>query len=257
MEDEIDVVIHLAALPNPARCEAKPESAIETNVSGTNVVLREASLRNCLFVFASSQTVYGGSERRSATETRPLNPSELYSLTKVVGEDMVRSYHSAGMIRGVILRISSVYGVGAWPNLEQMPGKMVADCIAKRAIKLISARNLRKPGGQIVDLIHIRDVCDAITRVVRKGDRTAGHVLNISSARGVPVINVARLVARIAQEKREIGDVKFHQVFRDTELIPRLVLSNTKAKSVLGWEPEIRLRQGIEELFEYAEPQLT
>lgn len=249
----VDVVVHLAAIPNAARCDSQPERAAETNISGTDLVLREASRHNCLFIFASSQTVYGGSGKLPANETMSPNPRDLYSLTKMAGENMVRSYHRAGLVRGVILRISSVYGAGAWANLEQIPGRMVADVIAKRAISLISSTNLRRPGGQIVDLIHVRDACDAIAEAVRKDERVEGEILNISSGTGVPVIEVARLVAKVARETRAIEDVRFLHAFRSTDLIPRLVLSNAKARSVLGWKPKIQLRQGIEELFKNVE----
>ncbi|MGP8068318.1 MAG: NAD-dependent epimerase/dehydratase family protein [Candidatus Bathyarchaeia archaeon] len=250
--DGVDVVVHLAAIPNPAMCGADPMRALKTNISGTEVALRESSRHNLLFIFVSSQTVYGGSRTGLAKESSPVVPRDLYSLTKLTGEYMVRSYHDAGFLRGVILRVSSVYGVGTRANLNQIPGKMVTDCVKRGEITLVSSENVRKPGGQVVDLVHVRDVVNAIRLAIEKGNQVAGECLNISSGRGYPVAAVGRLVASTAIRKGLVKRVVFHQASRPTTLIPRLVLSNAKTKRLLGWNPTILLREGIEELLQYA-----
>jgi nucleoside-diphosphate-sugar epimerase len=249
----VDVVVHLAAIPNPAKCEAEPGRALRTNISGTDAVLRESSRHDPLFIFASSQTIYGDASGPPANETLSPEPRDLYSLTKLAGESMVRGYHRAGMVRGVVLRVSSVYGVGARTNLEQIPGRMVADCISKGIITLVSSTNIHRPGGQIVDLVHVRDVCDAIANVIEKGDRVAGHCFNISSGKGFSVRRVAQLVAKIATEKGIAQSIRYRRAFRSVHMTPRLVLSNSKARSMVEWDPKIQLRKGIEELFDYVQ----
>jgi nucleoside-diphosphate-sugar epimerase len=220
---------------------------------GTALILSESSRYNPLFIFASSQTVYGDATGHKASETMPPEPKDLYSLTKTAGECMAMSYHMAGLLRAVILRISSVYGTGAWANLEQIPGRMVTDCITNGAITLVSSTNIEEPGGQIVDLIHVRDVCDAIVKSINNKHRVAGEVLNISSGRGVSVRDVALSVARIAGERGIRDNVHYRSTHRPIRMIPRLVLANAKAKRLIGWRPRIRLEQGIEELFDYVE----
>ena len=248
----VDVVVHLAAIPNPATCHADPMRALRTNISGTEVALRESSRYNLLFIFVSSQTVYGGSRKGLAKENSPVAPRDLYSLTKLTGEYMVKSYHDSGFLRGVILRVSSVYGVGTRANLNQIPGKMVADCVKRGEITLLSSENVYKPGGQVVDLIHIRDVVNAIRLAIKKGNKVGGECLNISSGKGFPVATVGRLVARAAIRKGLVKRVVFRHAYRSTTLIPRLVLSNSKSKRLLNWNPKIPLREGIEELLQYA-----
>jgi nucleoside-diphosphate-sugar epimerase len=248
----VDVVVHLAAIPNSAMCIADPIRAVRTNISGVEVALRASSGHNLLFIFVSSQTVYGGSRMGLAKETWPVAPKDLYSLTKLAGEYMVRSYDDAGLLRGVILRVSSVYGVGARANLNQIPGKMVADCLRSGEITLVASENIRKPGGQVVDLVHVRDVVNAIRLTIENGNEVAGECLNISSGRGYPVAAVGRLVAHTATKKGLVKGVVFRQAFRHTTLIPRLVLSNSRSRHLLGWKPTIALREGIEELFQYA-----
>ena len=250
--DGADVLVHLAAIPNPAICDADPIRALKTNISGTELALRESSRHDLLLIFVSSQTVYGGSRTGLAKENSPVAPRDLYSLTKLAGEYMVRSYHNAGLMRGVILRVSSVYGLGAQAKMSQIPGKMVVDCVKRGEITLVSSENIRKPGGQVVDLIHVRDVVNAIRLVVKNADHVAGECLNISSGRGCPVASVGRLVANTAIRKGLAKKIVFRQAFRPTRLIPRLVLSNSKSKRLLGWKPTIPLREGIEELFQYA-----
>ena len=248
-----DVVVHLAAIPNPARCDADPLRALRTNISGTELALRESSRHHPLFIFASSQTVYGDLGNSRASESTHPNPKDLYSLTKLAGEHMVQSYDRANLVRGVILRISSVYGIGAWPNLDQIPGRMVVDCIADRTMTLISSTNIRTPGGQVVDLVHVRDVCNAILKVIGNRDRVAGQVFNISSGKGVSVREVAGLVARVSRRMGNKGKVRYLRGFRSVEMVRSLVLSNAKARSIVGWQPVISLRRGVEEMVKYVQ----
>lgn len=251
-----DVVVHLAGIPNPAGCDADPFRALRTNITGTDLVLRESSHYCPLFIFASSQTIYGDSGKPRVSESTPPKPGDLYSLTKLAGESMVQSYDRAGLVRGVVLRISSVYGVGAWANLEQIPGRMVVEHINNGTITLISSTNIRTPGGQVVDLIHVRDVCNAIVKVIRNPHRARGHVLNISSGRGMSVRGVAHMVDRIVCKGRK-RSLRYLSGFRSTEMIRRLVLSNTQARSIIGWQPMISLQQGIQEMADYVQSRRT
>ena len=88
------IIMHLAAIPGVKPCRDQPKKAIETNIYGTHLLLEEAVNRNVeRFIFTSSAAVYGTPQQQPITEEHPLNPINLYGVTKVSGEKRVNACH--------------------------------------------------------------------------------------------------------------------------------------------------------------------
>ncbi|WP_263417251.1 NAD-dependent epimerase/dehydratase family protein [Terriglobus albidus] len=106
-------VIHLAALHFIPACNARPQHTLRINVEGTQAVmlacLRTISVRGV--VFASSGAVYGPDDRWHV-EDEPFEPTDVYGLSKVLGEQVVRHYTAEGNFGAASLRFANLYGPG-------------------------------------------------------------------------------------------------------------------------------------------------
>lgn len=126
---EIDSIIHLAAVPGIKRCEEEPEMAEEVNVGGTENVL-EFARKNDIekVIFASSAGVYGEIVEQPITENHPKDPLNLYSETKLRGEELFREYGENYGLSPTIMRMSNLYG----PNFQVKPNLTVVPRLSCR-----------------------------------------------------------------------------------------------------------------------------
>lgn len=124
-----DAVVHLAAIPNPRT--APPEVTFRTNVEGTWTVLRaaqEAGVRRV--VVASSDSVLGlhfnppdwRPQYLPVDEHHPVRPTEVYSLSKLLTEDVCRSFADSGALETVALRPTHIVFPHEWPELRERGG---------------------------------------------------------------------------------------------------------------------------------------
>ena len=105
---------HLAAVSGLEDCRKNPNETISTNVYGTYNVLELARKLDLRVVFTSSAAVYGAPLRTQVAEDPPLKPMNLYGVTKLAGEDLMRAYHDVYGVKTVVLRLRNVYGVGVF-----------------------------------------------------------------------------------------------------------------------------------------------
>ena len=88
--------------------------------------LEEAVKRNVeRFVFTSSAAVYGTPQKQPITEEHPLKPVNLYGVTKVSAEKLVNAYHTNSGLTTTILRLSNVYGLGAYTRWKTVAPRFV------------------------------------------------------------------------------------------------------------------------------------
>jgi UDP-glucose 4-epimerase len=106
-----DVIIHLAAIHYIPECDADPANAVSTNVTGT-VNLLAASPPGTRFVFASSGAVYEPDEKPHNEVTSALGPADIYGITKLQGEEYVRTFARDRGLPACIVRLFNVIGPG-------------------------------------------------------------------------------------------------------------------------------------------------
>ena len=126
MTEDTAVVVHMAAMPGLELCRKQPKKAIDTNVYGTHLLLEEAVTQNVeRFIFTSSAAVYGAPQQHPVAETHPLNPVNLYGVTKVAAEQLTNASHMTHGLATTILRLSNVYGISAYTRLNLVIPKFV------------------------------------------------------------------------------------------------------------------------------------
>lgn len=189
--EPFDLVFHLAAKISGHDSLFDPESYFSTNVDGTVRLLRAAKKwPGVRIVFASSSTVYGGSDEEVKREDQVPSPLSVYALTKLAGEHLLSLYAPLYGFDWVALRLFNVYGP------RQSPTHPYANVTCKFAHAAATGRGVRLYGDglQQRDFVFVDDVVDAMLTVARGCPR---RIYNVGTGVGTPILDLLRLVERI------------------------------------------------------------
>jgi UDP-glucose 4-epimerase len=222
----LDAVIHLAAIAAPKDCDNDPARAFNVNVNGTHQVLKMAYESGAKkFVFSSSAHVYDIPPRYLPTdEVHPLRLNNTYTTTKVLGEQLCELYYTNHRLSYIALRLYNAYGA------DQARGYFIPDMIAKAQVGDISLGG----GDTAKDFVHVDDVAQAFVKAVESPFVGA---INIGTEMGTPLRDVASVIAEAFGRKFEDGSSPY--------IATRMQADIRRAKQVLGWEPTIRLEEGL------------
>jgi UDP-glucuronate 4-epimerase len=232
-ENRFDAVVHLAAWAGVRPSLLNPKLYTEVNVNGTLNLLeaaREAGVRQ--FVFGSSSSVYGINCKVPFAEDDPIQqPISPYAATKAAGELLCHTFSHLYDLRTVCLRFFTVYGARQRPDLaihkfskliwEGKPLPMFGDGTTRR------------------DYTYIDDVVQGI-RAAIDYDRSLYEVFNLGESQTIELKNLIRLLeeslgkkAVIDRQPVQAGDV------------PLTYADITKARKLLGYNPQTKIEQGI------------
>lgn len=228
-----DGLFHLAALPRVQFSIDHPVESHDVNVNGTlSVLLAAKDGKVGKVIYTASSSAYGDQKTLPLVETMLPQPKSPYALQKYIGEHYCRVFSTVFGIRTVSLRYFNVYG----PRFD--PEGPYAQAIGK----FLKLRKEGKPltiwgdGEQTRDCVHVSDVVRANMLAFEKDSVGGGEVINIGSGKNVSVNEIARL----------IGGETAHETPR---IEPRNTRADiTKANALLGWEPTIKIENGIAEL---------
>ena len=223
---DVDAVIHLAAMANPRECDRSPGRAHLVNVHGTWNVLEMARKSGAhKFVFSSSAHVYGIPPLSLPTgEDAPLQPQSTYIVTKILGEELCKLYWRTYRLSYAVLRLFNTYG------LEQGPGFFIPDMLAKAKQGRIDLQGSHTSK----DFIYVTDVARAFVAAL---DAKVPCTLNVGSGREL-------LLYEVASEIAERFQASFHP--QDDGKATRMRADISFIKSVLGWEPKVSLKEGLD-----------
>ena len=225
-----DVVFHTAAVPRVPYSLEHPVETTDQNVTGTVSALTAAARAKVRrFVYSASGSAYGEQTTLPLVETMATNPVNPYGLQKYVGELFAKLWSETYGIETVSLRYFNVYGPGMDPNGPY------ALAIGKFAL----ARKNNEPitifgDGTITrDFTHVSDVVRANMLAIESPNVGKGEVINIGAGRQTSIKALAEMFG---------GEIVY--------AAPRIeahdsLADNRKAKELLGWEPRVRLEDGI------------
>jgi UDP-glucose 4-epimerase len=227
------LVFHLAALPSVEGSIQNPVETHEVNVTGTVQVLAGVE-KETRVVFASSAAVYGAPDAPVLFEDLPASPLSPYGVHKYVSEQYLALASRISGIKTVSLRFFNVYG----PRLDpEGPYALVIG-------KFLTLRKEGRPltiigdGKQTRDFIHVHDIVSALIAAGESEKVGKGEVINIGTGHGTSINELADC----------FGGLKEY-------LPPRVEPKHScadvaRAKTLLGFEATVPLREGIAELFE-------
>ena len=245
---DTSMIIHLAAMPGVKLCNDQPKNAIDTNIYGTYLLLEEAVNRKVeRFVFTSSAAVYGTPQQQSITEKHPLKPINLYGVTKVSAEQLVNGSRVTCGLNTTILRLSNVYGLGAYTKWETVIPRFIWQAVNDEPL------TIRADGKQQRDFVHVRDVMDAVIRCLKAPRQAvAGEIFNIGG-KALSVNQIAKIVVQEGQQRLDKKVLKVYIPLLPGEVYtPRFNYDYKRACRKIGYEQKREVSQGVSELFDYA-----
>ncbi|HYF10590.1 MAG TPA: NAD-dependent epimerase/dehydratase family protein [Candidatus Paceibacterota bacterium] len=228
-----DAIFHTAAVPRVPYSIEYPVETTDENITGTVSVLTaavRAKVRRV--IYSSSGSSYGNQEKLPLSEDMPAAPVHPYGLQKYVGELFMKMWSDIYGIETVNLRYFNVYGPGLDPEGPY----------ALAIGKFLSARKNGTPitifgdGTVTRDFTHVSDVVNANILAAESPKVGKGEVINIGAGRNVTIQALAEMFG---------GEIVYGP--------PRIeahdsLADNRKAKELLGWEPKVKLEEGIAEL---------
>ena len=228
-----DYVVHLAAQTGVIPSIGDPFKDAEINVLGTlNLLNYSVKYEIKRFVFSSSAAPLG-------EQTPPLNeekiPSPLspYGASKLAGEGYCKAFYGSFGLETVILRFSNVYGVYSYHK-----GSVVAE-FYRRIIKG-EPIYIYGDGNQTRDFIYAGDLSQAIVKAVEK-KQIGGEIFQLGTGVETSVNELVRYIKDIVENEIRVE----YKLERKGE-IRRNYTSTEKAKKILGFNPEISLKKGLE-----------
>jgi len=232
-----DVVLHLAALIAIPYSYRSPDSYIETNVRGTLNVLeaaRELGIEK--IVHTSTSEVYGSAQYVPIDELHPLQGQSPYSASKIGADQIAYSYHASFDLPVITLRPFNTYG----------PRQSARAIIPTAITQILSGTKSIKLGS----LSPTRDytfVSDTVSGFIHalNSKNGLGEVINLGSNFEISIGNLVNRIAGLLGSKVQIEEDPQRLRPRNSE-VERLWADNSKAKELLGWEPEIQGLDGLD-----------
>lgn len=231
-------IFHLAS----ALHSAPERDLFETNVEGTASLMEAASASRPMVILGSSASVYGEPAVLPIPESHPCRPGDLYGVSKLTAEHLVRVKAERAGVPFVIARIFNVVG----------PGQTESHVCGRFAAQLASLADL--PGRTLEvgplegtrDFVDARDVAAALLLLAHDGER--GAIYNVGSGRETSVRTVLSELIRISAlgARIEIAQRDGH-----SRGVTRHAADVSKLRA-LGFEPAYPIAQSLEDLFDYS-----
>ena len=251
MIDQSDVVFHLAAAVGVKLIVEQPVHTLETNVHGTEVVLKHANKKKKLVFIASTSEVYGKSTDVPFREEADLvlGPSAkhrwAYACSKLIDEFLALAYWKEKRLPVVIVRLFNTVGPRQTGQYGMVLPTFVRQALTGQPITVFG------DGTQSRSFTYVGDVVDALARLAAE-PRAIGDVFNIGGTDEVTMGDLAVRVKKMTNSESPIVhipyDVAYEAGFED---MPRRVPDISKIQSLIGFTPKIGLDDILRSVVEH------
>src|SRR3954447_10126376 len=249
--DRADIVVHLAAAVGVKLIVEQPVHTIETNVHGTEVVLKHANKKKKLVVIASTSEVYGKSNDVPFREDSDLvlGPTTkhrwAYACSKAVDEFLALAYWKERKLPVIIVRFFNTVGPRQTGQYGMVIPNFVRQALAGEPITVFG------DGTQSRAFTHVSDVVGALT-ILMKEPAAIGQVINIGNIEEVTITELAKLVRDLSGSQSPIKYVPYEEAYDSGfEDMPRRVPDLTKLRRMTGYEPQHSLHDILVQVIDY------
>jgi nucleoside-diphosphate-sugar epimerase len=249
--DRSDVVFHFAAAVGVKLIVEQPVYTIETNVHGTEVVLKHANKKKKLVVIASTSEVYGKSEDVPFREDSDLvmgpTPKHrwAYACSKAIDEFLALAYWKERKLPVIIVRFFNTVGPRQSGQYGMVIPNFVRQALAGEPITVFG------DGTQSRSFTHVVDVVGALLRLVAEPG-AVGQVINIGNTEEVTIRRLAERVREVAGSKSVVKFIPYDEAYESGfEDMPRRVPDLTKIKALIGYEPKHNLDDILVQVVDY------
>jgi nucleoside-diphosphate-sugar epimerase len=249
--DRSDVVFHFAAAVGVKLIVEQPVYTIETNVHGTEVVLKHANKKKKLVVIASTSEVYGKSEDVPFREDSDLvlgpTPKHrwAYACSKAIDEFLALAYWKERKLPVIIVRFFNTVGPRQTGQYGMVIPNFVRQALAGEPITVFG------DGRQSRSFTHVHDVVDALIKLVNE-PAAVGQVINIGNTQEVTIQHLAERVRDLAGSKSQIKLIPYEQAYESGfEDMPRRVPDLSKVTTMIGYRPKHTLDDILMQVIDY------
>ena len=232
----VEVVYHLAALASPIDYLRQPLHSLKVGSYGTHNALGLAKWKRARFLLASTSEVYGDPQVHPQPETywghvNPIGPRGVYDEAKRYGEAMTMAYHGQQGVDTSIARIFNTYG----PRMRPYDGRAIPTFM-RQALE-------NKPltvfgdGSQTRSFCYVDDLIRGLYLLATSGEHLP---VNLGNPDEFTLLELAHTVLRVTGSSSEIV---YEALPVDDPQVRRPDI--TRARQLLGWEPEIPLEEGL------------
>jgi len=249
--DQSDVVFHFAAAVGVKLIVEQPVHTIETNVHGTEVVLKHANKKKKLVVIASTSEVYGKSEDVPYREDSDLvlgpTPKHrwAYACSKAIDEFLALAYWKERKLPVIIVRLFNTVGPRQTGQYGMVVPNFVRQALAGEPITVFG------DGTQSRAFTHVSDVVGALTKLIAE-PAAIGQVINIGATEEVTIGALAERVRHLSGSSSPIRLIPYDQAYESGfEDMPRRVPDLTKVTAMIGYAPKHTLDDILMQVIDY------
>jgi UDP-glucose 4-epimerase len=239
--DRSDVVVHLAAAVGVKLIVEAPVHTIETNVHGTEVVLKHASKKKKLVLIASTSEVYGKSVLVPFREDADLvlGPSDkhrwAYACSKLIDEFLALAYWKERKLPIIIVRLFNTVGPRQTGQYGMVIPNFVQQALAGRPITVFG------DGTQSRSFTYVGDVVRAMVALIDE-PRAVGQVFNIGNGHEITISDLAEKIRSLTGSQSDIVRIPYDEAYEaGFEDMPRRVPDISKVRTLVGYSPTVEL----------------
>ncbi len=241
---EIDGIFHFASPASPIDYLKYPIQTLKVGAMGTHNTLGLARAKGARYLLASTSEVYGDPLEHPQKETYvgnvdPIGPRGVYDEAKRFAEAMVMAYHRTHGVETRIVRIFNTYG----PRMRMDDGRVVPNFI-KQAI-LGEQLTIYGDGSQTRCFQYVDDLVEGVTRLFHSD---FSDPINIGTTHEMSIKEFAETVNEVANNQGGTVYKEHERIAGDPQTRQP---DTTRAKEILGWEPKVSLKEGLEKTIEY------
>lgn len=235
----VDAVVHFAAESHVDRSIMDPVIFVETNVIGTQNLLDAAKEYKKRFHHISTDEVFGALKAGEAAfnEQTPYNPRSPYSASKAASDHLVRAYQHTFGIEATISNCSNNYGPYMFP--EKFIPLFISNLMENKKVPVYG------DGLYVRDWIHVDDHARGIDVILHKGNMGETYCLGGNSE--MTNLDVVRLLLKYMDKDESYIEYVKDRPGHDR----RYAIDFTKAKTELGWGPQIKFEEGLKNMVEW------
>ncbi len=249
--DRVDVVVHLAAAVGVRLIVESPVHTIETNVHGTETLLKLANKKKKKVLLASTSEVYGKSTDIPFREDSDLVMGATnkgrwsYACSKAIDEFLGLAYYKERKLPVVVVRLFNTVGPRQTGRYGMVIPNFVRQALAGQPITVFG------DGSQSRCFTDVSDVVGGLLGLIDHPD-VAGEVFNIGSQQEVSILELAEKVKAMTKSKSEIVLVPYEKAYEEGfEDMPRRVPDTGKIAKLVGYKPTVSLEQILERVIAY------
>lgn len=249
--DQCDTVVHLAAAVGVKLIVEAPVHTIETNVHGTEVVLKHANKKKKLVLIASTSEVYGKSadvpfrEDADVVLGATTRHRWAYACSKMIDEFLALAYWKERKLPVIVVRLFNTVGPRQTGRYGMVIPTFVRQALAGQPITVFG------DGQQSRSFTFVGDVVRGVIALIDE-PRAVGQVFNIGNSREITIGDLAAKVRTMAGSRSDIVRIPYDQAYEaGFEDMPRRVPDISKIREFVGYEPTVELDEILTRIIDH------